>query len=564
MPRPVVQETGSTLTARVVLDGDLQNQRIRWSITGARLLGDDGTEATFERTDGAWSIGAELVNGSRVVDQGVTRGGGAPLLAATWDRAIVGGDAPVGASLEVYGGRGLDRLEPGETVSVRWIAPDGVVSPWSSATTGGLPRAPSRVLSLDPLACGDRDFPRRVGAGHVTCSTGDHDAALDRWLGPTASAPALIADLPVRQGKSEAEPIPPWTAAVAQGPARRLVWTSDQAGSWLPGMASMTPLGRREVLGRPASDGRSVVFAGRDRLEVGQLGGSQRYQIPARPVHTEHPVAVGGEWVAVVEGPVGQESLRLHHISQHRGSTIANGRPRSPLLAGGWLSWQGDGEIEALSVDGGWRRTWTVAAADGLPAALDDWLIVARRTGGLAALHLPTGVATVLETGSGLLELRGASAGGFTTWLRQAGQPGRMADWQASQRIFEEDGAAAGGDPLARHPGGHGGSHGRLAEGTTRWVEVDPGPGTWSVDVWVGEGQQGPAPTVERGGRSIAGVGLVTGPAEGEPGHWVSIGPPLASSGRGWEDRRIRIIWSGGPGGATVDAMRLRPTSEVR
>ena len=564
IPRPVVEETPGGLTARVQLDGELEDQEILWTGTGVTLVDSQGTNASFRRTGDSWRVHAQLLHGDRVVDEGEVSGGGAPRIAAGRDRAVVEGAVPGSGALEVHGGRSLERLEPGDTISVRWVRPDGATSPWSSATAGGLPGAPSRMLALDPKACADPDFPRRSGSAHVTCSDSADPPVLDSWLSATASAPIPIADLPVRSGRSKAETPLPRTAAVSQGPARRLIWTADQVGTWMPGEATSNPLGRRAIRGRPASDGRSVVFAGPDRLEVGQLGGSQRFQVPARPVDGEHHGPVVGDCVAAVEGPVGHESLLLHHVARHRGATIAAARPRLPLLSGPWLSWTDEAAVRALPTEGGLAWTWPLQPAEGLPAALDDWLVVALRPGGLAALHLPTGLAIDLESGDRLAELRGAGAGAMTTWLREPGEAGQLAEWRAAYRIFEEDGPAAAGEALTRLAGGHGGSHGRLADGATRWIELDPGLDAWFVDIWVGPGQGGVPPTVTQGDRRLPAGGLIAEPAEQSPGHWVELARTLVSSGRGWEDRRVRITWSGGAAGTFVDAVRLRPVTEER
>ena len=562
--RPLVEVTDDRLTARVLLDGELEGREVRWIATGTRLLGGSGDSASFATTDGPWTIRAELIDAGRVLDQGQAGGGGAPRIAAGWDRAVVDGSAPAGASLEIHGGGSLAGLTPGETVSVRWTGPDGTTSPWSSATAGSLPGTPTRMLPLNPLACGDREFPRRVGLGHVTCSEAGDPPVLDRWLAPTATAPLPVDDLPVRQGRTAPSSVAPASAAVSAGPDRRLVWTTDELGSWLPGLATTNPLGRRSVRGRPASDGRSMTFAGPDRVEVGRLGTSQRFQIPARPVDGDHPLALSGDWLAMVEGPVGLESLRLHDVARHRGATIAGGRPRVPVLAGRWLAWQGDGAIHAAPTDGGPSWSRPADPGDGAPAVLDDWLVVPLRSGGLAAFHLPSGLAIDLETSPGLVEARGASAGALTTWLRAPGEAGRMAEWRATHRVFEEDGAAASGDPLGHIPGGHGGTRGALAPGGTRQVELDPGPGAWLLELWLGAGEEGPPPAVDQGGRRLAVPDRMVGPPQGEPGRWEPLARVGADAGTGWEQRRLRVTWTAGPGGAIVDAVRLRPAQEGR
>ncbi len=232
----------------------------------------------------------------------------------------------------------------------------------------------------------------------------------------------------------------------------------------------------------------------------------------------------------------------------------AGGRPRAPRPAGRWLLWQEGGTVEALSTEGGqgWSRQ---AEAAELPEVLDDWLLLPLRSGGLRAIHLPTGLSLDLETGPGLLELRGAGGGGFTTWLRTAGEPGYLAEWTAPVRVFEEDGAAGSGDPLEALPGGHGGSHGLLLSGASRVLELDPGAGGWLLERWVHAGGDDP-PEVALGGRA-----LPVAPLDGsvvEPGAWVRLADVSVPASATWEQRRLRITWTAADERAIVDAVRLR------
>lgn len=559
---PLVEVGGDRLVARVLLDGPLEGGRIDWSSTGARPDGASDLEATFVRAGGPWTIRAILTRDGRTLDSGEVSGGGAPRIVAGWDRAVVA-EAPPGSTLEIRDGESLEGLSPGQTVSVRWVGGDDA-SPWSSATAGALPSGPARLLPLDPLGCGDRHFPRRVGAGHVGCSGAADPAGLDLWLAPGASAPTAIEDLPARHGRPPPPAVLADRAAVSSGPGRALIWATNELGSWLPGRATSSALGRRTMRGRPASDGVTLAFAGDDRVEVGRLGTSQRFQIPAAPTDQARPLAVSGDWLAVVEGPVGQEGLLLHHVKRHRGGALTTSRPRLPVLAGRWLTWQTEGAVHALSLDGGAGWSHAVRAGEGEPVVLDDWLVVPLRAGGLRALHLPSGLSQDLETGAGIAGLRGASAGALTTWLRQPGEAGTLAEWEVPHRVFEEDGPSGAGDPLAHLPGGHGGARGRLAPGARRSLVLDPGPGTWSLDLWVTGADDAPAPTVQQGERLLPVPPRIAGPGGDEPGRWVPLTALSAGREQGWEQTAVQITWTGGAGGAIVDAVRLRPSQEKR
>ena len=166
VPGPVVRSTPTRLHARAVLDGQLEGAQVRWSATGAQLVEAAGDEATFARRGGPWTVEAVLVRSGRVLDRGVATGGGAPHIVAGADRAVVA-QPPGGMQLEVHGGRSLEGLRPGETVSVRWSGPEAT-SPWSTATAGGLPATPPGGCRWSPAPAGIAGSPG--ASAPVACS----------------------------------------------------------------------------------------------------------------------------------------------------------------------------------------------------------------------------------------------------------------------------------------------------------------------------------------------------------------------------------------------------------
>lgn len=557
MPRPVVAEDAEGIRAEVVLDGHATDRDLRWTAEGARIVRSSGTSAWIEEGFGPWTLSADLVRRDRVLATGTIGGGGAPRVVAGGGRLLIGGGKPPGAVLEVWEGAALDEPEAGGTVSIRWTLPGGRTSPWSTATAGSLPGRPSRRLPLDPLACGDPDFPRRAGGGHVACSQ-DADPHLGLWLPEDAQAPEPIAP-PLLPGRADPTPIAPGGAAVSMGPEGTLIWVDDELGSWLPGSAGAAARVGRRAMGRPASDGVSVAFLGPDRLEIGPAGGAQRFQVPASPAETAGNLAVGRGVAAWVEQRRGGRILELHDATIHRGARLADGDVGSVLIAGAWLAWTEADCLRALCLDGGLSHRLPREPGQGMPAVLDDWLIAPLRSGRLAALHLPTGLSLDVETGVRIAEPRGASGGRLTTWLREPGTAGDLFEWDAVVRVFEEDGPASSGDLLAPLPGGHGGRRGALAPNGERSVRLDPGPGSWVLEAWVGGGESRPAPEVALGGRRLGTPALVAGPSEPEPGAWTVLARFSASSRTPWAERELRVTWTAGPDGAIVDALRLRP-----
>jgi len=367
-PTPLVEvrEDGVvTLTATPA--GSLDGVRVAWSADGG-LLEPAGVSATLRPTDEAWTVTASLIRGSAVLATAVAR-------------------------------------------------PGAATSP---------PRLPVRVglVPLEPDGCEDLAFPGQVGAGHVGCS---EPGRLDRWL-PPGGAPIPISPPPSRSS-GPPPPLQPAAAASAAG-APRLVVVGDRLVFWGPAEgAEGRPLGRRDRRGRPAASAERYAFARADRVEVGNFTESARVQLPARPSEVDAPVAVAGPWLAVVEGDLGDERLRLLHLDL-RAEIAVDGarRPHDPVLSERWLAWSSARGVHALDLRDGRRVDVEVAAGSGPTALLGDDLVVAARGGGLAVVHLATG--EVARAGSRLTELRGSAGATFTTWERTPGHIGELVRWE--------------------------------------------------------------------------------------------------------------------------------------
>ncbi len=460
----------------------------------------------------------------------------------------------------------------GRTFTLTVGRPDGTSLPPAAGTLGGLPGRGDFPAWPAADACGDRVFPAQLADGHVGCRG---EGALDTWRTPSGRSAAVRL---TREGARPGTVTPATTgAALSGGPATGLVSTraaasdgpdlgglvpgggpparrlanASRLGAWRPfEVAAGRFIGDRPLRGRPASDGVRVALPRADRVEVGDWTGGARVQVPARPSDVEQPVAVRGRWLAIVEGPIGDETLRLHDLERRHPHAAPVGvrRPRDPVFAGPWLGWLNATALRVLSTDGG--RSWTsdVAAAAGAPAAFDDWMLVARRGGGVHAVHLPTGLHAAIETGAALTELRGSGAGRFTT--RQQPSPGdaRLVTWDAAVRVFEEDGGASWGAPLQRVAGGHGGSGGVVPAGGARTIAFDPGPGGGTVQTW------------RSAGATSCVVGLDGGPTPppaGEGWQDLAVLPPRPEARPA--DRVVTVIFAAAAGVCVADAVRFVP-----
>ncbi|MCP4871571.1 MAG: hypothetical protein GY898_22920 [Proteobacteria bacterium] len=558
-PLTEVGDDGS-VRLEVLLAGSMPRlARVRWTAEGG-VLTDDGLTATLV-PDGPWMVRAELLQAEqRVLDRISMAGepGGIPVT-ATWNRLLVG-RLPAGGELEVVPPLVDGAMTPGQTVSLRARLPDGTTTPWSTATAGGLLGAGDLAPWPAARSCDDVAFPARIGTGHVACGA---DGGLTTFRSRTRAEDLAL----VRPG-SQPEPITPPAGAssVVEGPDGGIVVAGEYLGGWRDDGTSFARfLGDRAVRGRPASDGITVAFARADRVEVGAWDSPARVQLPARPADVERPVAVGFGWVAIVEGRLGHERLRLQDTAGRRSATLATTlRPREPGFAGTWAWWLTADGLEALSLEGRARIRSPVEAAPGRPAALDDWLLTARRGSGLHAVHLPTGLTAELPTG-GLTQLRGAAAGRATTAQQPADGADRLVGWSTALRLFEEDGGATSGSIPRQRAGGHGGSTGVLLPEGERTLRFDPGPGGGTLEAWISD-LPGPWAAIEVtvGGPDTTGIRATPQASPEGPGRWVRLTELPAAPRTPIARRIVDLTWTAGPEGGLIDAIRLLPPQLTR
>lgn len=542
-----------TVRLEVTLGGTMPRlARVRWTATGGDLTADDGLVATLV-PNGPWSVTAELIQAEQRVLHTITTSAEphALAVAATWNQLLVG-HLPAGAELEIVPPLDDGAMVPGQTVSLRARLPGGAVTPWSSATAGGLVGAGDFPGWPAAQGCDDVAFPARIADGHVACA---EPGLLSTWRAPRRNA-----DVTLTRPGSRPLPIQPRALAssVVEGPDGGLVLAGEYLGGWRPDSSFVRFLGRRVLVGRPASDGSRIAFAGPDRVEVGAWDSPSRVQIPARPADVERPVAVGGDWLAIVEGSVGAERLRLQDLEGRRSAELPGRRPREPGFTGPWLHWLTADGFRATSTEGLGSTATVLAAAPGRPASVDDWVLVALRGSGLRAIHLPTGLSTTIPTG-GLTELRGSGAGHATTSQQPAdGQP-RLVVWSAALRLFEEDGGAARGSIPRRLAGGHGGSTGALLADGVRTLRFDPGPRGGTLRAWISD-RDAPwaAITVEVGGRRVAARVQPSPPPDG-PGAWLTLAPLPALPSASLADRIVTVTWTAGDQGGLIDAISWLP-----
>jgi hypothetical protein len=555
---PLVQpQADGTVRVRVVLAGTMPRlSRVRWTATGAAIT-PDGLEALLQPEGGPWAVRAELVQAEQRVLDVITTGGepGGILVTATADRLLVGA-IPPGSTLEIQPALVGGAMLPGQTVSVRARHRDGTTTPWSSATAGGLFGAATLPDWPGAGGCDDVAFPAQLADGYVACA---EPGAVTSWRGPGRGAGVGL----VRTGSRPGTLLPPaGRTAVVEGPDAGLIIAGKVLGGWREDGSFMHFLGGGEVRGRPSSDGLRLAFARYDRVEVGSWGSPARVQVPARPSDVERPVATGGRWLAIIEGETGHERLRVRDLDRRRGASLTGQtRPREPGFTGPWVHWITARGLHAVSTEGWSELTETVASAPGRPASVDDWLVVAVRGGGLRAVHLPTGLGTSIPTGP-LTELRGSGVGKLTTVQQPSDGRRRLVSWQAALRVFEEDGGAASGSILRRRAGGHGGSTGLLLPDSTRTLRFDPGPSGGTLEAWVWPAR-GPWASIELqiGGQPLR-AWRPPPPGDGssdEPGGWVRVGriPPAPDASP--TERIVQVVWTSGPQGGLIDAVRLLP-----
>jgi hypothetical protein len=361
---PAVERRGDVLRLEPLPDGALGGGvSIAWTAEGAEVVGGDDGRASLRPGVGPWTATASLLRRGREIARVVAR-------------------SPA----------------PGD---------------------GGGPASPSvravEAVPLDPRGCGGVRFPARVRDGHVGCAGGE-SPALDRFL-PRGSPMAVALDLPQQIGRKEATLAPPEQASVSDGV---LAWAADTLGVWPgPGGGEVHWLPGGDVLGAPAVGGGRVAVLRSDRVEVAALGSSQRSLLPAQPADVPGAVALGGPWLALLEGEPGAATLRLRDLARNREATVGEAADRWDLhVDDRWLTWQEGSDVCWLDLAGGALRRADLAAVRGRESDRygDLLLLPTLDAGGVAltALHLPSGTSEVLRRGEGDLRLRGASGDGVT------------------------------------------------------------------------------------------------------------------------------------------------------
>jgi hypothetical protein len=502
-------------------------------------------------------------------------GPGLPFAAASIDLE------PVGAvALRATGRRGL-RLAgvlPGIPVSVRARWADGQESSWATATPGALPTATrERRIPLDPLACGDAAFPRQAAAGHVGCRgpeergpDAEEQPLLDLFVADGSQKPRDLRGRPSTSPGGPPVELWPSKAATAAAPDDDLIWAGLSMGFWSPaGGPPAAPLPGARIRGRPAADATTLAFARADRLEAAPRGSNQRSQIPARPADVARPLAVAGGWLAVLEGPLGGNTLRVLDARRSRSAVMAGpSELRSLGAAGSWLAFFEDATLRLLPLLGG--EAWRLPLRGGFasaPEGFDDWFVVESRAGGsveLLAVHAPTGIVTPLWAAAGEhVALRGANGGRLSAWVRAPGEPGELRAREAPQRVFEEDGIGIRGTPLRTRAGGHGGAHGWLPGSGERFLRFDPGPRGGRVELF--RASAGAAGTIEVSvGAVILSRHEFISDAGSEKtidnlGTWMQIAQLGGAGTAAAEDRVVTLRFQAGTGGMDVDAVRFVP-----
>jgi hypothetical protein len=474
-------------------------------------------------------------------------------------KALLDGALPDGASirwqadggeLEVDGATAL--LRPaGRTWTVRAELLRG---PRVTATAGAT-SGPDRFVELPPLLaaegvpthlstddCGDRRTPMRVVRGHVGCAPSD-SPRLDLFVASGSSEAGPLPSMPRRKGKEDAAEVRPQEASIGAG---ILAWAGDGLGTWSGTEGAVHWLPKGPMIAPPAVGPENVAIVRADRIEVAKHGASQRTLLPLAPLEGPGTVALHHPWLAVVRT---DGSLQLRDLAHNRGATVAPAGDRSDVQVDErWLTWKESGAAVWLDLHTGELRRVDVDAVRGRGSArLDDlWLIAANTADGVAltALHLPTGQTAQIVPAGGDLRLLGAASGGVSVAVGPFGGTTEAFSYDPALRQLEES------TELPARPGGSGGRHGWLEEGThVRTVaggdghirvQVHAVAGAGRIEFLVGDTKQGE-------------VELVDGAEAG----WIDLGGSVILPGAGRHERRIEVRWTAGPGGLGVDALRV-------
>lgn len=526
LPGAVIEEIDDGLhQVQIWLDGTPAGAEVHWSFSGGKL----SSQATHSegqvleaqlRADGPWTGSAQVVRGSREVVS-------------------------------------LDFASP----------PPAAPSPeWPAWTSLG-------PVALDMHSCQDSRFPRQLGAQHLGCSAGSGSPPqLDRRIPLPSDATGANLTYP-RLGQSrQAVQVAASRSNVSLDGSEQLVWLNARdLGWWRDGDSAATVLPVASQHGRMVSDATRYAFARADRIEVGEVNSSARIQLPASPSDGVDILALGGDWLAFLEGPIGSEQLALLNLrSLSKASVPSVGAVARPLILGNWLLWEDEAGLHGMELSGG--RAWSLPLTLDrrvLPTPVDDWLLLRSQGGrehGLVAVHLPSG--TVQPIGSpesrAQAEPRGAGAGVVSLWEPGPGRTGQMQVFELEQRVFEENGPGTRGAPLSSRPGGHGGSRGVLAEGDVVELSFDPGFRPGVLEAWIGADTRPADLALRQGRRRIPLPDTLAPPDEGSEGHWVQLGTTSATTGDEAPLRRVTAQWTGRAGGSTVDALRLRSRSAAR
>ena len=429
----VLEETGpGEWRVLAWLDGHDENLDVQWTVSGAsveeqlRHPEHYALEARVRGT-GPWSGSVLITRGGRPLDEldfSVSEPAPEVLAAAS---ELRWSDAPGEYAVHDFDPAAAGQLRPMYTESRRWTREDGSGSAWVSASSGTLPEfVGGRPVPLDMAACADGRFPRQVGRSHVGCSPGPPDSTRNLDLLVGADSPGIQSiDLAASvTPQSRPEAARPDRSGVALDLSQGLVWTNPNDLGLLSGNEPQThALPKGTFRGRPVTDKERFAFARPDRIEVGTIGSSARFQLPASPADGLDILALGGRWLASIEGSRNDERLVLRDLSNHRQVEIPTaGSPARPLLLGPWLLWEDRAGLHGLPLDGG--QAWSLPLRldrRAHPTLLDDWCLLRSQTPdslGMVAVHVPTGRLELLgdPDNRAFLEARGAAAGLVTVW----------------------------------------------------------------------------------------------------------------------------------------------------